>query len=96
MHMKTDSGNNGGKKEEAGGQEAWWQPALMMFARLAGWVIGPVIIGAGLGQWLDKKYGTDPWLLLVSVGIAFIVSMIGIVKNAVAEYKKIEELKKKK
>lgn len=71
--------------------KAWWQPAILMFARFSGWIVAPVIIGAVLGKWLDNKYGTEPWLFLACVGAAFVVSMIGLVKNVVEEYKKIEK-----
>ena len=28
-----------------------------------------VLLGVGLGYWLDRKWGTSPWLLLVGSGI---------------------------
>ena len=69
----------------------WWQPALMMFARLTGWIAVPVIIGAFLGKWLDKKNDSEPWLFLISVGMAFFISMIGVIRNGLVEFKKIEK-----
>ncbi|MBI4811842.1 AtpZ/AtpI family protein [Candidatus Falkowbacteria bacterium] len=72
-------------------KEAWWQPALLMFARLSGWIIAPVLIGTFLGRWLDKKHETGPWLFLASVGAAFIISIIGLVKNVAEEYGKIDK-----
>ncbi|MFH1233285.1 MAG: AtpZ/AtpI family protein [Patescibacteria group bacterium] len=71
-------------------KQAWWQPAILMFARLSAWIVGPVIIGLFIGKWLDKKYQSEPWLFLLSMGIVFIFSMAGLVKNAKNEYKKIE------
>jgi F0F1-type ATP synthase assembly protein I len=68
----------------------WWQPAVMMFARLSGWVVVPVLIGLFVGRYLDERFGTAPLGLLAAVGAAFTVSMIGIVLEAVKEYKKIE------
>lgn len=76
--------------------EAWWQPAFMMFARLSGWVIAPVIIGALVGQWLDARYKSEPWLFLASVGIAFVLSMFGLIKNTMDEYKRINSEFKEK
>ena len=49
-----------------------------------------------LGKWLDEKYGTKPWLFLLCVGVAFIISSIGIVKEALEAMKKVEEEEKKK
>ncbi|TAK95141.1 AtpZ/AtpI family protein [Patescibacteria group bacterium] len=73
------------------GNAPWWQPSMLLFARLSGWIGGPVILGVFLGKWLDRKYGTEPWLFLATVGVAFLVSMFGIVRDAMKEMKKIEE-----
>lgn len=73
------------------GGQAWWVPAVAVFARLSGWLLAPLIIGVTLGKWLDRKYDTAPWLFLVTIGIAFIVSMYGLVKNTMEEFKKIEK-----
>lgn len=73
-------------------KQNWWQPALEIFFRLSGWILAPLLLGITLGKWLDKKYSTEPWLFLATIGIAFIVSMFGLVKNAVEEFKKIEKL----
>jgi len=71
--------------------QAWWQPAVAVFARLSGWLLAPLIIGVTLGKWLDRKYDTTPWLFLATIGVAFIVSMFGLIKNAMEEFKKIEK-----
>ena len=80
----------------------WWQPSLVLFGRLSGWIAGPVILALFVGKWLDKKYSTEPKLFLLCVGVAFIVSTFGIVKDAMEAMKKItddaqkaEELKNK-
>lgn len=73
----------------------WWQPAIVMFSRLSGWIVGPVLIAIFLGKWLDKKYNTEPWLFLASVGVAFAISIFGIVKDAMKELRKIDEDDKK-
>jgi F0F1-type ATP synthase assembly protein I len=69
----------------------WWQPAMILFAKLSGWIAGPIIIALFIGKWLDKKYGTEPWLFLLSVGIAFVFSTFGIVRDSLREMKRIEE-----
>ena len=69
----------------------WWQPALLLFLQLSSWIAIPVLIAVFLGQWLDTKYGTEPWLFLVTVGLAFIISMFGLVKEASQAIKKIEK-----
>ena len=73
------------------GKKAWWQPAIVMFMKLAGWIAIPVIAALYLGKWLDRKYNSEPWLFLFCVGLAFTISMIGLVKNAISELRKIEK-----
>src|SRR3989338_4206553 len=72
-------------------QIAWWQPAIIMFLKLSAWIAVPVIIALYVGKWLDEKYRTDPWLFLACIGAAFLISMFGLVKSTLAEYKKIEQ-----
>ena len=69
----------------------WWQPGLILFARLSGWIGGPILIAIFVGKWLDKKYHSEPWLFLLSVGIAFIFSTYGIVRDSLREMKRIEK-----
>jgi len=69
----------------------WWQPSLILFGRLSGWIAGPVILAVYLGKWLDQKYGTDPWLFLSSVGVAFGISSYGIIRDSLREMKRIEK-----
>ena len=52
-----------------------WALALKIMAKLSGWFAFPVIIAIFLGKWLDKKFGTEPWLFLTTVGVAFLISM---------------------
>ena len=61
-----------------------------MFTRMTGWIVAPVLLAILLGRWLDRKYNTEPWMFVGTVGIAFVISMIGLVINATQEYKKIE------
>lgn len=82
------------EKRDKQNQAAWWQPAIIMFLKLSAWIAAPVIIALFLGKWLDKKLNTAPWLFLLCIGAAFFISMIGLIKNTLAEYKKIEEISK--
>lgn len=54
------------------------------------WIVGPVFVGAFIGKMLDEKYQTEPWLFLASVGVCFLISMFGLIKNALREFKRIE------
>jgi len=73
------------------GQIVWWQPAMIMFLKLFAWIAAPIIIALYLGKWLDKKYNSEPWLFLVCIGIAFTVSIIGLVINTARELKKLDK-----
>jgi len=83
MAGKSSSKN----KKEA----AWWQPGLVMFTRLSGWIAVPVIGALFLGRWLDDRYGTEPWLFILTVGSAFLLTSVGIVREAKDAMEKIEE-----
>lgn len=76
---------------KGGEKKAWWQPALIIFARMSGWIIFPVLAGLFFGKWLDDKLGTDPWFFLLIIGLAFAVSVVGLVKTAKEELRKTDE-----
>lgn len=67
-----------------------WQPGMQLFLRLSGWIGGPVLIAVAVGKQLDATYHTDPWLFLLSVGIAFVVSIWAIIYYGLKEMKRIE------
>jgi hypothetical protein len=77
------------KKEKK--EAPWWQPSLVLFMRLSGWIAFPVIAAVFIGKWLDRKYHSEPWLFLISVGVAFFFSMFGIVHDSIKEMKKIDK-----
>ena len=72
-------------------EKAWWVGGLVLFGKLSAWIAAPVVIGAFAGKYLDRRYESEPWLFLISVGAAFFISMIALISSTLAEYKKIEE-----
>jgi len=68
-----------------------WNAALRITANIFGWIAFPIIIGLYLGKWLDKRYGTEPWLFLGTIAVCFLISMYGLVANALKEFKKAEK-----
>jgi len=74
----------------------WWQEPLSIFSHLSGWVLLPLIVGTILGRWLDRRYNSEPKWFLIVIGIAFVVSMIGLIIQAKKEFKKISEIKTNK
>lgn len=89
---KQDVGNKAFSKKDG---QAWWQPAVMMFLRFSYWIFAPVLIAVFVGKWLDNKCNTEPIIFLATVGLAFLISMFGLVKNVKEEYGKIEDEAKK-
>ncbi|MFH1326233.1 MAG: AtpZ/AtpI family protein [Candidatus Falkowbacteria bacterium] len=75
---------------------SFWQPSLLMFSRMSGWVVGPVVLAIFLGKWLDKRHDTEPWLFLGTVGLAFVISIVGLVKDALREMEKLSKEDKNK
>ncbi len=73
----------------------WWQKGVEVFLRLSAWIAIPVVIGAFLGKWLDKKFNTEPWLFLVSIGLMFFLSMFGLIKETVKEFKTLDKKENK-
>jgi F0F1-type ATP synthase assembly protein I len=84
------------QEEKNNSRAPWWQPGMLLFARLSGWIGGPIIVALFVGKWLDKKYNTEPWLFLASVGVAFLISSYGIVRDTMRERKRIEKEAKDK
>jgi len=74
----------------------WQAHSLNLFAKLSAWIVFPVILAVIIGKWLDALFGTEPWLLFLSVGISFVISIGGMVVISLREIEKIEEEKKKK
>ena len=64
--------------------------ALKTTVNVSSWIAFPVIIGMFLGQWLDRKFDTSPWLFLGTIAVCFFVSIFGLLQMAFKEFKKIE------
>lgn len=78
-------------KQTTNNQKSWLLPTITLFFRFSAWIVFPLVAGSYLGQWLDQKYNKEPWLLLASVGAAFIISLAGLVREAFKEYKRLEK-----
>lgn len=73
----------------------WWKEYSGMIIDVSGWLVVPVILGLFLGKWLDSKYQTKPWLTVVCVGIAFVITNVGIIRQGINIMKNMEEKEKK-
>lgn len=64
-------------------KEPWYKSEyIRVFSKISAWIIGPVLISALVGNYLDKKFNSSPWILGVGLAISFTVSMVAIVKIA--------------
>ncbi|MCX6790580.1 MAG: AtpZ/AtpI family protein [Candidatus Gribaldobacteria bacterium] len=68
---------------------------LQLFFQLSGWLIGPIVIALLVGQWLDQKYQTKPWIFFSCLMVAFICTCVGIVKESRQFIKDLENQGKK-
>lgn len=66
-------------------KNAWWQKGLQLFLRLSSWIVFPVIAAVVIGKWLDRVFGTAPWLMFCAIAISFIVSMVMIIRIGLRE-----------
>lgn len=74
----------------------WWQPGLVIFTQVTGWIASPIIIALFLGKYLDNKFQTKPWFFLGLTALAFFITSFGIVRITKNYIKKIEKEAKKK
>jgi F0F1-type ATP synthase assembly protein I len=44
-------------------------------------LVAPLIAGVFGGRWLDRRFGTEPWLLLVLAVLGAVVGMINLVRR---------------
>ncbi len=68
-----------------------WAPALEIFSEVSGWIVGPVVLALIAGKYLDGRFDTWPWIFLGLTGIAFAVSIFGIMKIVGRYIKTIEQ-----
>jgi len=75
----------------------WWQPAVQLLVQISAWIVGPILAALFLGDFLEQRFGHEPWPTIILIAIAFIITNIGLVKQTIKVSKKIEsEIKKEK
>ncbi len=65
----------------------WWHDPLMSFFKISAWIVGPILLGVILGDFLDEKFDTSPWIEIILTGVLFLFSVYHMVKDG----KKYEE-----
>lgn len=71
--------------------KTWWEPYAGLLVDVSGWLVVPVVLGILGGKWLDAKFHTKPYLMLLSLGIAFLITNIGILKKGIAMMREAEK-----
>ena len=61
-----------------------------ILAVVASWIVGPIVGALLLGSWLDDKYQKENFFTLTAISIAFIITCVGIGKEASKAYKSIK------
>jgi F0F1-type ATP synthase assembly protein I len=69
----------------------WNSEYIKVFTNISAWIVGPVLVSIFIGKYLDKKFGTAPWILGVSLALSFTISMIAIVKIASKYSKEVDK-----
>jgi len=68
----------------------WQAIAWQIGGTATAWVVVPALVAVFGGQWLDTKFQTEPLLFIISMTLAFIVTLIGILRLA-QDYLKQQE-----
>ncbi|MBP6911677.1 MAG: AtpZ/AtpI family protein [Candidatus Pacebacteria bacterium] len=69
--------------------------ALLLFAKVSGWIAFPIVGSLLIGKWLDRIFNTAPYFFLGLTAIAFFISMYGLIKESRHAMKQIEDEIKK-
>ncbi|MFA6410299.1 MAG: AtpZ/AtpI family protein [Candidatus Buchananbacteria bacterium] len=77
--------------KKTSGDDKEWQKGLSLFVQLSSWLVGPLIAALFLGNWLDQKFNTKPWLFLATTGFAFLITAFGLVKETTQYIKELEK-----
>lgn len=56
-------------------------PSPLQFAGLGFELAVPLLVGVFGGQWLDRRFGTTPWLLLVGAMLGAAAGMLSLYRR---------------
>lgn len=68
----------------------WWKAGVRMFSDISTWIIVPIIGALTLGKYLDRRFDTEPTLLLILSGLSFLITAYGILKTVRAYTKNLK------
>lgn len=76
---------------EKNNQMSFWSVGIYLFGRLLIWLCIPIVVAYLIGTYLDHRYNTEPLWFLILLGIAFIISNIGIIKEAMQAMRLLDQ-----
>lgn len=90
-----DSGGEPARKATGGSAAASTGTSVSVYLGLGLQFAGAIIAFAFLGQWLDRRFGTDPWLLLVGVFLGAGGGFYSIYRKLMADLEREEQRRRK-
>jgi len=72
-------------------QKVWWENAVRFFIKASAWIAFPVIGALFLGRYLDARYNTKPFIFLGLTLLAFLISMVAIIRESTQYLKDVEK-----
>ena len=70
----------------------YYRLAMKIFADFSGTIAIPAVLAALSGKWLDERYGTEPWYLIILLALALTLTAMIVVRKAKkyrVEYEKL-------
>ncbi|MCC6323530.1 AtpZ/AtpI family protein [Candidatus Nomurabacteria bacterium] len=83
-------------KDNIDSKQAWWMPAVALFIRMSFCIAGPIVIALFVGKYFDKRFNSEPKIFILSTVIAFLISVISIVRISKKYIEKLEKEAKEK
>jgi F0F1-type ATP synthase assembly protein I len=84
------------KKTQLDKKKYDWSGGWNLFSRLSAWIAFPVLGAMLVGKWLDTRWKTEPWGLLICIAVAFVISIARMISIALKELEKESLAKKEK
>jgi F0F1-type ATP synthase assembly protein I len=63
---------------------------LQIFGIISSWIVAPIVGALLLGSWLDEKYNYENFFTLTFIAVAFIITCVGIAREALRAIKSLE------
>ncbi|MEN6372195.1 MAG: AtpZ/AtpI family protein [Armatimonadota bacterium] len=60
-----------------------WMRKAALASSIGFVLVFSIVIGWGIGSWLDKLFGTSPWLMLIFTFMGIIAGFIEVIRIAI-------------